>query len=283
MPLAATSLVLAVVLMPSAASAQRQPFVEHLITFRSLLFGPYGDEGPRAVEEIDRLSAALSAWNSSARAEEDALSARRDAAALASLFASSGRHGDALSEVDAALKIDPERRALHTFRGRLLDALGRGTEAAAAYQRAWDLDRTDAVNAYLAFSPTSPDTSGPISPPVVALLDALAVRTAVDRTGARPILELSLIPDGASTSPLFAPAAYAGGFDSIAAGNYAEALTRFRAAAARDPLIIDPVSRSEPMSIGIAMLRGGRMQEAIAPLESAAAKYPASAWVCIST
>jgi len=280
MPLAATSLVLAVVLMPSAASAQRQPFVEHLITFRSLLFGPYGDEGPRAVEEIDRLSAALSAWDSSARAEEDALRARRDGAALASLFASCGRLADALSEVDAALKIDPERRALHTLRGRLLDALGRGTEAAAAYRRAWDLDRTDALNAYLAFTPTSsPDPSGSISPPVVALLDALAVRAAVDRTGARPILELSLIPDDASKSPLFAPAAYAGGFDSIAAGNYAEALARFRAAAARDPLTIDPVSRSEPMSIGIAMLRGGRMQEAIAPLESAAAKYPTSSEV----
>ena len=70
MPLAATSIALAVVLTPSAASAQRQPFVEHLIAFRSLLFGPYGDEGPRAVEELDRLSAALSAWDSSVRAEE---------------------------------------------------------------------------------------------------------------------------------------------------------------------------------------------------------------------
>ena len=72
-PLAATSIALApvmivlIVLMPSAASAQRQPFAEHLITFRSLLFGPYGDEGPRASQEIDRLSAALSAWDSDSR------------------------------------------------------------------------------------------------------------------------------------------------------------------------------------------------------------------------
>src|SRR3954465_13114197 len=66
MPLAATSTALAallIVLTPSSASAQRQPFVEHLITFRSLLFGPYGDEGPRASAEIDRLAAALSAWD----------------------------------------------------------------------------------------------------------------------------------------------------------------------------------------------------------------------------
>src|SRR5712671_5298680 len=133
MPLAAASIALAavmIVLMPSSASAQRQPFVEHVIAFRSLLFGPYGDEGPRAVEEIDRLSAALAAWDSASR--------RRPA--------------DALAEVDAALKLDPQRRALHTLRGRLLDALGRETEATAAYQRAWDLDRTDPVNAYLAFS-----------------------------------------------------------------------------------------------------------------------------------
>jgi tetratricopeptide (TPR) repeat protein len=272
MPLAATSIALAaalIVLTPSAASAQRQPFVEHLITFRSLLFGPYGDEGPRASEEIERLSAALSAWDRSARAEGDALSR--------------GRYVDALSEVDAALKINPQGRALHTLRGRLLDTLGRETEAAAAYQRAWDLDRTDPVNAYLAFSALppaqSPDTSESIPPTIVALLDALAVRTAVARSGSKPILELSLIPDDASTSPLFAPVAYAGGFEAIAAGNYAEALARFRATAARDPLIIDPVSRSEPMSIGISMLRAGRMQEAIAPLESAAAKHPDSSEV----
>ena len=76
MRLAVTSIALTVALMPSAASAQRQPFAEHLITFRSLLFGPYGDEGPRALEEIDRLSAVLSAWDSSVRAEESTLSLR---------------------------------------------------------------------------------------------------------------------------------------------------------------------------------------------------------------
>jgi tetratricopeptide (TPR) repeat protein len=279
--LAATSIALAVVLMPSAASAQRQPFVDHLITFRSLLFGPYGDEGPRAVEELDRLSAALSAWDSSIRAEESRLRTDPGVEArtsLASLFAGRGRLADALFEVDAALAIDPRQRALHTFRGRLLDALGRQAEATAAYQRAWDLERTNAVNAYLAFSTfspgPSPETFESIPPMVVALLDAQrAVRAAADRSRSKPILELSLIPDGASTSALFAPAAYAGGFDAIAAGNYQEAIARFRAAVARDPLIVDPVSRSEPMSIGIARLRAGRMAEAIAPLESAAAMH----------
>jgi len=281
--LAVTSVALAVVLTPSAADAQREPFVDHLITFRSLLFGPYGDEGPRAVEELDRLSAALSAWDSSVHAEENRLRTDPRVEArisLTSLFAGRGRLADALIEVDAALAIDPRRRALYTFRGRLLDALGRETEAAAAYQRAWDLERTDAVNAYLAFSAPayspapSPETSGSIPPTVVALLDAQrAVRAGADRPRSRPILELSLIPDAASASALFAPAAYAGGFDAIAAGSYQEAVTRFRAAAARDPLIVDPASRSEPMSIGIARLRAGRMAEAIAPLESAAAMY----------
>jgi tetratricopeptide (TPR) repeat protein len=277
--LAATSLALAVVLMPCAAYAQRQPFVDHLIKFRSLLFGPYGDEGPRAIEELDRLSEALSAWDSSVRAEEGRLRTDPGVEArtsLASLFAGRGRLADALFEVDAALAIDPQRRSLHTFRGRLLDALGRETEATAAYQHAWDLERTDAVNAYLAFSTFSPGpssgTSDSIPPTVVALLDAQrAVRA--DRPRSKPILELSLIPDGASTSALFAPAAYAGGFDAIAAGDYQEALARFRAAAARDPLIVDSVSRSAPMSMGIARLREGRMAEAIAPLESAAAMY----------
>src|SRR5437667_6741485 len=113
--LAATFLALAIVLMPCAADAQRQPFVDHLIAFRSLLFGPYGDEGLRAVEELDRLSAALSAWDSSVRAEEGALRTDPRVEArisLASLFAGHGRLADALFEVDAALAIDPTRRAL---------------------------------------------------------------------------------------------------------------------------------------------------------------------------
>jgi hypothetical protein len=88
-PLTATLIALAVVLMPSAADAQRQPFVDHLIAFRSLLFGPYGDEGPGAVEELDRLSAALSAWDSSVRAEEGALR-RGVMGPLPSLFAVAG-------------------------------------------------------------------------------------------------------------------------------------------------------------------------------------------------
>ena len=71
------SVALAVVLMPAAANAQRQPFANHVFAFRSLLFGPYGDEGPRLVQELDQLSAALSAWDSSVRAEESALRTRR--------------------------------------------------------------------------------------------------------------------------------------------------------------------------------------------------------------
>ena len=188
-----TSLVLAVALMPCTAAAQRRPFVDHLIAFRSLLFGPYGDEGPRAVQEIDQLSAALSAWDRSVRAEESALRTRRDGAALASLFASRGRLVDALVEVDDALAIDPQRRALHTFRGRLLDALGRELDATGAYTRARELDPTDAVNAYLAFSPTSsPERSASVPPQVVALLDAQrrGVRLTVERNGPAPILEL---------------------------------------------------------------------------------------------
>ena len=111
-----------IALMPSPASAQRQPFVEHVIAFRSSLFGPYGDEGPRAVEEIDRLSAALAAWDRSGRSNDNA-PAQNDAA----------------------------------------------------------------VNAYLAFVATRPpETSGSISPPVAALLDALARRTAADPPVSKP-------------------------------------------------------------------------------------------------
>jgi tetratricopeptide (TPR) repeat protein len=75
---------------------------------------------------------------------------------------------------------------------------------------------------------------------------------------------------------VFAPAAYADGFAAIASGDYRQALTRFRAAVARDPLLVDRASRSPQMSLGIARLRAGLMPEAIAPLEAAVSMFPDS-------
>jgi tetratricopeptide (TPR) repeat protein len=286
--LAAASLAAALTLVPGAASAQRQPFIDHLITLRSLLFGPYGDEGARVTEQLEHLSIALAAWDDAVRAHEQnvrtppastaAAVGAEARSALALRFANRGRYGAALFEIEAALLADPGRAQLRTLRGRLLDALGLRTEAAGAYRRAWELDRSDAVNAYLALSiAVSRDepASGPT--PAATLLEAQrAGQSAAARYGPEPIRDVRLIPDRASKTPVFAPARYAEGFNAIAAGDYPRALTLLRTAAARDPLIVDAASRSEAMSTGIARLRTGRVTEAIASLESAASRYPQS-------
>ncbi len=154
----AAFLTLLSVFAPQPANAQRQTFVDQLITFRLLLFGPYGDEGSRIVDTLERLSASLSAWDESLRRQEEALRRRvapsggaESAVALVSLLAERGRLADALSQVDAALAARPEGR-LHSLRGALLARMGRGTDAADAYRRAWEFDGSDPVSAYLALA-----------------------------------------------------------------------------------------------------------------------------------
>src|SRR5688572_12456505 len=281
--LAAASLALALVFFPESAFAQRQQFIDHLITFRSLLFGPYGDEGDRIVRELDQMSLALAAWDDSVRAGEQKVRAPggaaagvEDRASLAQLFASRGRFGAALFEIEAALAIDPARRQLHMLRGRLLDAYRHETEAAAAYRRAWELDRADPVNAYLALSVLS---SPAASTSAVTLIDTLlaAHRRATSLSGRpQPIRDVRLIPDRSSRTPVFAPPPYVDGFAALATGNYVLALERFRAAAMRDPLVVDPALRSPALAAGIGKLRAGMMPEAIPLLESAASTYPDS-------
>ena len=118
------------VLVPGTANAQREPFIDHLITFRTLLFGPYGDEGERIVETLEQLAGALAVWNDADRVQEKKLRSENRPDAAAVLLADAGRFPDALLAIDAALTEAPERRHLQTLRGRLLEAMGREAEAA---------------------------------------------------------------------------------------------------------------------------------------------------------
>jgi Flp pilus assembly protein TadD len=160
--------------------------------------------------------------------------------------------------------------------------MGRTAEAAAAYARAWELDPRNAVKAYLAIS-TRPAPADDVSEPLQrrALIEAhrRGMSLTGDRDSTPPIVQLTLIVDGASSRPIFAPALYAEGFRLIKAGRYPEAVARLRNAAANDPLVVDRASRSGPMSAGIKLLRDGRIREAIPLLESAATAHPDSSEV----
>ncbi len=245
------------VLLPSPAVAQRQTFADQLVRFRSLLFGPYGDEGARITETLDRLSTALAAWDESLRHAEPRLLAER------------GRLADALRAVDAALAGNSDRRDLHRLRGVLLASLGRKSEAGTAFLRAWQLAPDDVAGAYFALTfgePMDPD-SGPLRTLVEASRRA-------DRLPADSLRDLPpLIPESASSAPVFVPAAYADAFDALATGNYDGALARLRAAAASDRLVSDQALQSAEMRLGISRLRAGMFAEAVAPLEIAVTRY----------
>ena len=274
-------LTLAACLFPAVAYAQKASFVDAFIRFHSRLIGTFGDEGPEIAAAIEDMASSLAGWRREAdRLEADLTTAPGSAPAdLAVLHLDRGRLDAALSAMDAAIQAEPSRAAFHRLRGLIHDAAGRRDEAVAALTRAWELDRSDPIAAYLlADRRTSLDEAADIEPQLAALLDAY------ERTGApepgrapAPFFQLSLVSDLAADTPIFSPVLYADGLALVAAGRYEEAVARFREAAARDPLIADSSARSGPMAEGIAALREGRIAAALEPLAAAVNARPRSA------
>jgi tetratricopeptide (TPR) repeat protein len=262
-------------LLPATAAAQKGVFIEALIEFDSALSGTYGDEGPRVEAALDRMAVALEAWNTESRAAEAALRAASDSSTLARFFLNEGRPSDALEAVEAAIRLEPARAGLHMLRGVLLGAAGRDADALASFERAWALDPDDPVNAYLLADGMSTRPSEPPERQLASLLAAFG--PAGDASTRRaPFIQVGLIDDSASEAPRFSRAAYADGVAALVNGRYAEAIERFRAAAAADPLVADRVARSGRAAKGVAALRQGLVSDAVADLAAAAAAAPSS-------
>lgn len=267
-------------LIPTRAAAQKDAFIEAFIEFHTRLAGTYGDEGPGAARALDRMDAALSAWDDINRESEAKLeSAPGSASNLALFYLDAGRPSDALSAIDAAIQIEPTRAGLHMFRGVVLDAAGRIAEALQSLQTAWDLDHNDPIAAYLlaARIAAGPDPVD-VQPQLAALL-AIHQRSGASPRRRAPFLRASLIDDLAADMPRFAPAAYAEGFSRFLKGRYRDAVTSFRAALAGDPLVTDPALRSNQVVDGVSLLRQGSVAQAIARLEVAVASAASSSEV----
>lgn len=266
---------LAVVLaLPLPATAQKGAFIEAFIAFDSAVAGTFGDEGPLVEAALDRMAAALAAWDSESRAAEAALRAAGDPATLARFLLLDGRPAAALEALESAIRRQPERHGLHTLRGVLLGAAGREADALAAFERAWTLAPADPVNAYLLADARSlrPD---PPEPQLAALLAAWGP-AAAELSSRAPFIQVGLIDDSASTVPRFARAAYAGGVAALAGGHRHEALRLFRAASARDPLVTDRAARSGRGAAGVSALREGRFADAVVAFDAAAKATPSS-------
>lgn len=258
----------------SLATAQKDDFFDSLIAFHAALFGRYGDEGPLAASALERLAASLDAREQSQIASEEAL--RRvgsEPAELARFYALQGRFDEATRAITAAIAAAPDRSAPRVFYGLLLEATGRRAEAADTFVAASRTDRTDPVAAYLAASRLSSDA------PEQLQLTAAVLAAPTSTPGAprpAPFMQLELIPDSASRTPVFAPANYAEGFALLSSHRFREAMEQFRTALGTDPLLSDRARLNSDVRAGAAAMRENRTAAAIQHLEAAVAELPES-------
>jgi tetratricopeptide (TPR) repeat protein len=282
-PYLAVALV-AATLAPSPASAQKDRFIDALIAFRAALGGTYGDEGPQLDAALESMASSLAAWDREAAAAETELRTGLPAAPredrlrrrieLASMMLDRGRWAGALGELDSAVDANPNRAFVYLARGRVREIAGDTAGAVRDFGRAWDLDRRDPVKAYLFV--TRGLAAGVLDDPGPPLAALAAAHQSAAGAGPPVFMEIGLLRDRAEW-PVLAPAAYTEGFALVAEGRYSEAVASFRAAAARDPLLVDPAVKTEPLARGIASLRSGRHAAAITHLEAAVTAAPASA------
>ena len=142
-----SSLLLAALVVPSTAIAQRDKFLTAFVQFHQTLRGAYGDEGAQLAAHLDTMAATLAAWDGEIRDAESQLQPRLKGADTATALQVHTILGialpgaqplcDALREFEEDVRIDPARAAFHRYKGLIYQATGRPAEAAAAYRTAW--------------------------------------------------------------------------------------------------------------------------------------------------
>src|SRR5688572_26797904 len=206
---------LALLTLPSAASAQRDEFFNALLPFYRALAGVYGDEGPQLTQHLETLATTLSRWDLALGRTEIQLRARlqdrnpRTAlevhTVLASLYAERSRFREALREVDEDIRIDPTRVVFYRLKALLHLAENEAAAAAEAFRNAWLLNPDDAQNAYrLIVYRASATTDTDIDRALATLATVERELITGQREGAEePFLSLNSINDDVGTAIAF--------------------------------------------------------------------------------
>jgi tetratricopeptide (TPR) repeat protein len=283
-------LVLALLALPRDGSAQAAnssaPVVRALADLITALDGTYGDEGAEVARRIGDVSAAAANWDRSIRDAEVNLRPRiegsspEDAAraheALGSAYLERGRFADAVAEFDAGSRLAPRRVSLHLSRAFALDAIGSADGAAAAFRQAWTLDPDDPVTAYLALARAAIDGADLTRARDTLLRSVEGVIRGARPRPPSPFPHPGLSMNESSGAPLFALARYADGFARAVRGEIDEAVASLQEAAASDPLIVDPASRTDGLLQAADSLRRGSLRAALAALENVVEAWPGS-------
>lgn len=265
--------------LPSRADAQQAVFVQALLELTTAIEGTYGDEGARVRSALDRMSAALAAWDREIEAAESRV---RDAVETASpshvferrvslgrMYANRGRLPDALTQFDAASRLAPTRADVHVLRGLVLRTYGTAADAIEAFHAAWVLDPANAVTAYYLFRDAALGGRARDAQEAFATLAAAypTLLKAEPQTKGTPFTRFVLLQGASAGPPVLPLAAYRQAFSILGRGEYERAIAELRKAAAGDPLVADPAAGSEWMMRAVGALRQGRLIDARALLE----------------
>jgi tetratricopeptide (TPR) repeat protein len=256
---------------PRVATPQQVTFVQAVLDLTTAMEGALGDEGAQIVAALDAMSRALAQWDveiAALEAEVRSTPGFEKRLALGRMYAARGRLDDAGRELEVAGRMQPQRADVHVLRGLVLDAAGKSAEAAAAFQSAWVLDRTDAVTAYYVFRHAAGRNDVPQAQDALQALAAAHSRilkeTPRAAPTATPFARIALL-EGIET-PLLPLAAYSTGYVRITRGDFEGAIAEWRRAAASDPLA-DPAVQSAALRQAVAAFSRGRLAEARTLLE----------------
>ncbi len=267
----------ALVLTPVQAGAQaRDAFVQALVDLVERANGRAGDEGPQLTADVERLAAALSAWDAGLRRVEAGLQAEiggappkaasRMRATLGLAYLERGRLADALTQLDQAESLDAAFLEARLLRADALGAAGRTRDAASAAQAAWRAADDNAVVAYRLLRRLGPAADPAMAAPPLRTLEHAAASAGAPLAVTWLAGAARLVDDAAVSAPVFPLGAYAGVFDLVRQARYAEAVARARAVVAADPLVMDPGLGRADVREAARLLAAGRAAEAASRL-----------------
>ena len=182
------------------------------------------------------------------------------------------RVADAVGELEAAGKLDNRRAEIHVLAALAYRQARRPADATRALQRAASLDSSDPIIFYALAQPAvNPPGSAGATQALRGFHRALRARSALARdvSGGGPFPRIDFLRQAGDVAPVFVDARYVEGFARLADGDYAEAVARFKAATALDPLVTGAAEVRERRARAASLLRAGQVPAARALLESA--------------
>ena len=265
---------------PIAAQGPPEPKVQFVGGLRQLLeatAGQYGDEGPGVLAAIESMRVALVRWDAGIDAYERQAASEDESAglhvSLGLMYLDRRRIDDALNELDMAARLDTTTADIRTLQAFAYGLTGRTAETTRALTEAAALDPRSPAAAYRLAQHLMKVGRGDRAVPELERFRTLVWRVLTESPGAEaagvPFARVDLLREAPGVAPIFPPALYASGFESLRDGRYDEAVVRFSEAAALDPLVASPIAASEEMRRGAAALRQGQLAAAIAHLRSA--------------